>query len=305
MPDPLDHPPARRRALAGFAARRDRPPARWREAGAIAALLWLLALPAGAQAPEAWAALRSPAPAPARVIGSPTNGCLAGAARLPEEGPGFQAVRVARNRHWGHPSLVAFVQDFARAAQADGFPDLWIGDLAQPRGGPMPSLHVSHQSGLDVDVWLDLREKPRVPAALRENLDIPSLVRPDEREVDRARFTARHAALIRLAAERSEVDRLLVHHAIKRELCALSPGAPWLRRVRPWRGHDSHMHIRLRCPSGSPDCVETALPPPGDGCDASLAWWLTQEARRPPPRAPGPPPALPAACSAVFSYQRP
>jgi len=221
--------------------------------------------------------------------------------RLPAEGPVFQAVRVSRNRHWGHPALIAFVQDFARAAQAQGFPDLWIGDLAQPRGGPMPSLHVSHQSGVDVDIWLDLRDKPRVPAAQRESLDIPSLVRADEREVDRTRFTPRHAALIRLASERPEVDRLLVHHAIKRELCALSPGAPWLRRVRPWRGHDSHMHIRLRCPAGSPDCAEASPPPPGDGCDASLAWWLSEEARRPPPRTPGPPPALPAACAAVFS----
>jgi penicillin-insensitive murein endopeptidase len=249
-----------------------------------------------------WAARAAPSAGPARVIGGTALGCLAGGVALPQEGPGWQAVRVSRNRHWGHPATIAFVADFAGRARAQGFPDLWIGDLAQPRGGPMPWGHASHQTGLDVDIWLDLRPKPRVPAAAREELAIPSLVLADESGVDPARFTPRHAALIRLAAESPRVDRLLVNHAIKRHLCTLHGGEGWLRRVRPWRGHDSHMHIRLRCPPGSPDCRDAAPPPAGDGCDASLAWWLTPEARRPPApaRTPAPPPRLPAACAGVL-----
>jgi penicillin-insensitive murein endopeptidase len=248
-----------------------------------------------------WTAASQPVAGPARTIGGTSLGCIAGAVPLPAEGPGWQAVRLSRNRNWGHPELIAWVQGFAGRASASGLPDLYIGDLSQPRGGPMPFGHASHQSGIDVDVWLDLRPKPRLPAAARENPDTPSLVLSDESGVDPARWTAAHAALIRMAAESPGVDRILVNHAIKRRLCTDHRGASWLRRVRPWRGHDAHMHVRLRCPAGSPECQEATPPPPGDGCDASLDWWLTEEARRPPrPSSPPPPPRLPAACTAVL-----
>jgi penicillin-insensitive murein endopeptidase len=274
------------------------------------ALLVALIMPFAAAAVEApaaraadWAAHALPGPGPARAIGGTTLGCLAGGVALPPEGPGWQAVRLSRNRHWGHPAAIALVEHLAGRARAEGFPDLWIGDIAQPRGGPMPWGHASHQNGLDVDVWLDLRPKPRVPASQREELAIPSLVLPDESGVDPARWSPRHARLIRLAAEAPGVDRVLVNHAIKRRLCEDHRGDAWLRRVRPWRGHDSHMHIRLRCPADSPDCTDIAPPPPGDGCDASLDWWRSPEARRPPPRParPGPPPRLPLACAAVLA----
>ncbi|MBY0335780.1 MAG: penicillin-insensitive murein endopeptidase [Acetobacteraceae bacterium] len=267
-------------------------------------LALLLATPAAAQPASRWAAADGPAPGPARSIGGAALGCLQGAAQLPSEGPGWQAVRLSRNRHWGHPETIRWVQGFAGRARAAGFPELWIGDIAQSRGGPMPWGHASHQTGLDVDIWLDLRAKAAfAPRHSREELEIPSLVLPDQTEVDPSRFTARHAALIRLAAESPGVDRVIVNHGIKRSLCRIHGGEAWLRRVRPWRGHDSHMHVRLRCPAGSPDCVEAPPIPPGDGCDAALDWWLTEEARRPPPRPaqPAPPPRLPAACAPLLA----
>lgn len=267
----------------------------------VALLAPAVAAAQGNSRAEAWGAVATPAPGPAHIIGSTGLGCIAGAVQLPSEGPGWQAVRVSRNRHWGHPAMVAWVQDFAARARAQGFPDLWIGDLSQPRGGPMTYGHASHQAGIDADVWLDVNPKPRVPASQRENTPVVSLVRPDGSGVDPARFTDRHAALIRLAAEMPGIDRLLVNPAIKQELCRRHAGQPWLRRVRPWRGHDSHMHIRLPCPPGQAECRGIAPPPPGDGCDATLAWWFTEEARRPPPRAPGPPPQMPAACAGVLS----
>ena len=270
----------------------------------LAACLAAPAAPA-AEAPVArasdWAALARPSPGPARAIGGTALGCLAGGVALSAEGPGWQAVRVSRNRHWGHPAAISLVEHVAMRARATGLPDLWIGDIAQPRGGPMPWGHASHQTGLDVDIWLDLRPKPRVPAAQREDLAIPSLVLPDETTVDPARWSPRHAQLIRIAAEAPGVDRVLVNHAIKRRLCADHRGEAWLRRVRPWRGHDSHMHVRLRCPDDSPECRDIAPPPAGDGCDSSLDWWLTPDARRPAPaRPPGPPPRLPLACATVL-----
>jgi len=256
--------------------------------------------PAGAQTATQWAAVREPLPGPPRIIGSTGLGCIAGAVALPPEGPGFQAVRRSRNRHWGHPVTIAAVETLARQARAAGLPDLWIGDLGQPRGGPMPYGHASHQAGLDADVWLDLGPKPLVPGAPRETIRETSLVLPDESDVDPARFTAGHVALIRLATTLPGIDRVLVNHGIKRGLCRMHGGEAWLRYVRPWRGHDSHMHLRMRCPADQPECRGIAPPPPGDGCDASLAWWLSEEARRPAPRAPGPAPVMPAACLGVL-----
>ncbi|MCO6417248.1 penicillin-insensitive murein endopeptidase [Siccirubricoccus sp. KC 17139] len=272
---------------------------------ALLVLAWLLAalVPAAAQRNEAaaWAAVRGPSSGPPQIVGGTGLGCLGGAVALPTEGPGWQAVRVSRNRHWGHPSLIAFLRDFAGRARAQGFQALWIGDMSQPRGGPMPWGHASHQVGLDADIWLDLSTKPELPAAARESIPEISLVLPDETGVDRRIWRPLHAALIRLAAESPGVDRVLVNHAIKRELCRTDRGAAWLQRVRPWRGHDSHMHVRLRCPPGQPECRGLPPPPPGDGCDASLEWWLTPEARHPQPRPPGPAPRLPAACAGVLS----
>jgi penicillin-insensitive murein endopeptidase len=147
---------------------------------AAASLASPAAQPAVAQPAAAWGAVPAPLPGPARIIGGTSLGCIAGAVALPADGPGWQAVRVSRNRHWGHPMLVDFLRDFTGAAQARGFPTIWVGDMGQPRGGPMPYGHASHQNGLDVDIWLELSPKPALPPAAREAISVPSLVRADE-----------------------------------------------------------------------------------------------------------------------------
>ncbi|MBP0447497.1 penicillin-insensitive murein endopeptidase [Roseomonas sp. SSH11] len=274
-----------------------------RQLRCLAILASFLAGPALAQPARDWAAAPGPAPGPARSIGNTSLGCVQGAEMLPAEGPGWQAVRLSRNRNWGHPVLITAIRDLAGRTKRAGLPDLWIGDLGQPRGGPLPFGHASHQAGLDVDIWLDLSPKPLVPSRARESIPEQSLVLPDQSMADPSRFTPAHARLIRMAAELPGVDRIFVNHGIKRSLCAAHAGEPWLRMVRPWRGHDSHMHIRLRCPADSPECRNQPPVPAGDGCDAGLDWWLSPEARTPSPRTapPGPPPRLPASCTGIFS----
>lgn len=271
--------------------------------------LSLLALPV--QAKE-WGDARTPVPGPSRVLGGPASGCLAGAERLPPEGTGYQAVRVSRNRHWGHPTTVAFVRDMGTRARQAGFGDLYIGDLAQPRGGPMASLHGSHQNGLDVDIWFNLDPKPRLASSEREDIAIVKLTTPDERRVDPALWRPEHARVLRLAADDPRVDRILVHFAIKKHLCETAGNdRAWLRKLRPWRGHNEHFHVRLVCPAGSPDCVQQAAIPAGDGCDQTLEWWFldAEERRRrdeaaraeaPRPQAGPPRPKLPAQCAAIL-----
>ena len=55
----------------------------------------------------------------------------------------------------------------------------------------------------------------------------------------------------------------------------------WLRKVRPFWGHDYHFHIRIGCQPGSPGCKAQDATPDDDGCDKSLAWWFTEEPWRP------------------------
>lgn len=266
----------------------------------------LLALCAGDAAAKEWADIRRPTKGPAQLIGGPANGCIAGAHALPVDGPGYQVIRLSRNRNWSHPQTVAYVQKLGRAATALGLPPLYVGDLSQPRGGPMSFGHASHQNGNDADIWFNLDPKPDLAPAAREDIAVVNLVTPDERGIDSAAFRPQHVTILRTAADFPEVDRIFVHFAIKKALCgSVSGDRSWLRKIRPWRGHNDHFHVRLSCPAGSPDCVPQAPIAAGAGCDASLDWWfLDAEERRklePKPKAPvAPRPKLPAACAAIL-----
>ena len=88
-----------------------------------------------------------PAHLEARAIGFYAHGCLAGAQALPVEGEAWQVMRLSRNRNWGHPALIAFLERFARKIpKVNGWPGILVGDISQPRGGPMLTGHASHQS---------------------------------------------------------------------------------------------------------------------------------------------------------------
>ncbi|HEY8579313.1 MAG TPA: penicillin-insensitive murein endopeptidase, partial [Beijerinckiaceae bacterium] len=90
-----------------------------------------------------------PADMSARSIGFYSRGCLAGGRSIEIDGDAWQVMRLSRNRNWGHPILVDTVERIAREARASGhWPGLLVGDMSQPRGGPMLTGHASHQIGL-------------------------------------------------------------------------------------------------------------------------------------------------------------
>lgn len=248
---------------------------------------------ATALAADDWGDVTEPLPGEARIIGHHGGACLVGAEQLPPEGTGYQAVDLERNRHYGHPSLIDYVQALGQRVDESGFGPMLVGDMAQPRGGPMPYGHVSHQSGLDVDIWFRL-DLPQIERSEREGLDQPILVDPVTNQVD-DRWSDDHATLVRLAANDPRVARIFVDSAVKHDLCEREwDDRSWLRRIRPWHSHDEHLHVRLRCPAGASECVDQPEPPPGEGCH-SLA---------PTPRPevyPSPGRSLPAACDAVLN----
>lgn len=251
---------------------------------------------------------RNPSAGPPQVIGAYAKGCLAGAVELPADGPGWQVMRPSRNRAWGHPALIAYIRDLAASASANGWGGLLVGDLAQPRGGPFLTGHRSHQSGLDVDIWFDEAPPRTLTRQERETLGARSFVVAGGALADPALWTQAHRDLLRVAALLPAVDRIFVNAAIKRDLCDTADGdRSWLGRIRPWWGHDDHLHVRLRCPEGEALCIAGDPLPDGDGCDASLDWWFSadaQEELRRQKAAPAKQPLtlgdLPASCRTVF-----
>lgn len=249
---------------------------------------------------------RTPVPGPARVIGAGDSGCIAGAVRLPDTAPGMQTIRIGRSTFWGHPDVISSLQNLAMRARAAGLPDLFMNDISDPRGGPMVGIHASHQRGLDADIWLDVAgPHPVLALEAREQLEPPSLVRPDGKDIEPRLWRPEHVTLLRLAATQPGVDRVLVNAAIKRQLCLSTTGdRGWLQRVRPWFGHASHMHLHYACPAGQRECVDQPPVPPGDGCDGTLQWWFDRLDAPPKPAAPAPPfkpVALPPACRAIMA----
>lgn len=265
----------------------------------------------GTPAKELFGGKQEPAPLSARAIGTYARGCLAGASPLAINGPSWQVMRLSRNRNWGHPDLVSLIERLATDARADGWNGLLVGDLAQPRGGPMLTGHASHQIGLDADIWLTPMPNRTLSGREREEMSAVSVLRQGSLHVDPAIWTPQHAALIRRAAKYETVSRIFVHPGIKKALCEFA-GADrhWLRKVRPWWGHHYHFHIRMACPGGSAGCTDQAAPPPGDGCGQELDWWLSDEPWKPSdaPATPKPPlrlADLPGECRLVLEADRP
>ncbi|MFT0891695.1 penicillin-insensitive murein endopeptidase [Pseudochelatococcus sp. G4_1912] len=248
----------------------------------------------------------TPSPHPAQVYGFYSKGCVAGAVELPADGDHWQVMRPSRNRAFGHPDLIAFIQKIATTAPAAAdWPGLLVGDMGQPRGGPMLTGHASHQIGIDADIWLTPSPQKRLSKNERDNLSATNVVASDWNDVDPARWTSAHHRLLRHVASQPQVARLFVNPAIKRALCREASGnRAWLSKVRPAAGHNYHFHIRMHCPPGNAACRNQDPPPANDGCGADLDWWFSYEARNP-KKTPPPPPLklsdLPPQCSAVLN----
>ena len=165
------------------------------------------------------------------ALGTPTAGRLVRGVQLPAEGRHHLTWDPVRkrtpNRWWrryGTDDLVRIVLKVTRefAAAHPRAPLVLIGDLSRPRGGDFgrrygPLGHISHQNGLDVDVYFPRR---------------------DRRE--------------RAARRIGQVDRKLAQELVDRFVRA---GAQTIlvgarlrlrgRGVQPWPNHDDHLHVRL------------------------------------------------------------
>jgi murein endopeptidase len=214
----------------------------------VAALVLLaLALPAGASAfldagpgrpaeePSQVVPPPPPEPRPQPIrwrdsvaLGTPSAGRLVRGVQLPAAGPRFftwdPLLHRKPNRAWrrhGTDDLVRLVlrivRDYARAHPEA--PRLGIGDFSRPRGGYFGPRHVSHQNGLDVDLYY-----PRL---------------------DRKERAPKRASQIDRRLAQDLVDRFVRAGAVR---VFVGPntglrGPPEI--VQALGGHDNHIHVRI------------------------------------------------------------
>jgi penicillin-insensitive murein endopeptidase len=250
---------------------------------------------------------------PPAPYGGYSKGCLAGGAQLVETGPTWQAMRLSRNRNWGHPEVIDYIQRLsARVARETSWNGLYVGDISQPRGGPMLTGHRSHQIGLDVDIWMRPARNLGLSRTDRENISSISMRRA-KGAFTNDDWTRDHHKVLRAAASDPRVARIFVFPGAKVRMCNDETGdRSYLRKIRPWYGHHYHFHVRLSCPPGATGCVNQAPIPPGDGC-ADAQQWVNDILNPPPPKprdpnAPPPTPRreyvmadLPQQCAAVLT----
>ncbi|MBX9458171.1 MAG: penicillin-insensitive murein endopeptidase [Rhizobium sp.] len=220
----------------------------------------------------------------AMPLGFYAKGCLAGGIAIPVDGPAWQVIHLSRNRRWGTPEMIALVERLARESRAeDGWNGLMIGDISQPRGGPMLSGHASHQIGLDADIWLTPMPSRTMTYEEREVVPRASVLKSSMMQVDNRKWTKAHQRLIVRAARYPQVERLFVHPAIKKKLCDTLEGSDRnvLNKIRPIYGHHYHFHIRMKCPPGSQGCEDQVDPPADSGCGKQVADWLAKVKPRP------------------------
>ncbi|KQT64215.1 MULTISPECIES: penicillin-insensitive murein endopeptidase [unclassified Aureimonas] len=278
---------------------------------ALAAFLALAAtLPVKAEtaARDLFGAKTQPSAQGSEAYGFYSHGCLAGGVGMPKNGETWQVMKPSRNRAWGHPALIAFLQRLSREAAAeDNWRGLLFGDMAQPRGGPMKNGHASHQIGLDADIYLTEMPNRRLTDDERDNMDLPSVIDPRTKHVDERRWRPEMLKLIRTAARSPEVQRIFVNPGIKEKLCKTATGdRKWLNKVRPMYGHDYHFHVRMYCQPGESGCEPQESTGGAEGCD--LDWWFNVALKPPKPGAKPPKPrppmtmaALPNACRSVLA----
>jgi murein endopeptidase len=172
-------------------------------------------------------------PPPSRSVGLPWDGQLVHGRQLPARGVGFLTWDPIRRRtpnrgwrRWGSDRLVRTLERvLARRFEPNPYAGpVLVGDLSRPHGGDFgPRFggigHVSHQNGLDADVYYP--RKDGRPERART---------PDQ--VDRAQAQALVDAFVRAGAVKVFTGPSLGLR-----------GPPGIVEVLPH--HDDHLHVRL------------------------------------------------------------
>jgi hypothetical protein len=169
----------------------------------------------------------------ATSVGLPYGGSLVDGTQLPIEGPNWvtwdpvtDSVPNLPHRLYGNERTIRTILRVTAAYRAahPKAPRVVIGDISREGGGPMTDEHVSHQNGLDVDVYFPRRDH-----------------------------------LLRSPVSTDQIDRRLAQDLLDRFVAAgaqmvfvgFSTGLHGPAGVViPYPGHENHMHVRFPPPGG-------------------------------------------------------
>lgn len=226
------------------------------------------------QLPDYTFTLSSRLPTNAKTLshGEYSLGCLDGAVTFRGDEKGLFIAHKNRGRYWGHPQLIKLLTDAGNAFYKNN-QNIILGDLSQSRGGPMLTGHNSHQNGLDVDIWFQIpKTSDFLSFQTLETNEMKSIPMLEEDQIK----------LIKYFAANDLVERIFINPSFKKKLCedttSLKLTFNEQRKMRAWWGHDDHIHVRIKCPSDSPNCISQKAIPDGDGCGEDLNWWFSKEA---------------------------
>ena len=216
------------------------------------------------------------------AIGKYHAGCVRNPMTLPIDGYGYQVIRPSRKRNYGHRDLIVFIKELSKRAKSNYNSKLLIADITKKNGGPMPVDHSSHQTGLDADILYIHKandNNERLSVSERERMAPESVLNGSKTAVDLSKWSWINGEIMKKAANDESVDRIFVNPVIKKELCTKYRGQDWLRKLRPWWGHDGHFHVRISCPENDTKCVSSPPLPEGTGCGSDLSWWFSKKAQ--------------------------
>ena len=208
--------------------------------------------------------------------GTHAHGALLGAVALPIEGDGYQVHPEwrARGRTFAIEELVAGLRRaFAQVEQTAPGSVAYVGDLSLRRGGDS-SMHRSHESGRDVDIFYyaadgDGKPLPNLPAMLRFADDGSAVAWSCAKTGQRMRepLPDAHLDLRRtwalvanlLSDPSMEVQWIFIHQPLaelllqeavkeKADPALLARAREILHQPTDARPHDDHMHVRVFCP---------------------------------------------------------
>lgn len=247
----------------------------------LALISWILAIPFSlfAYQPEnkpdnEWSRIKTPTLGLPQPIGGYANGCMEGGKTLPQSGEGYLDMRRHRNRYYGQPELITFIEALGKHTYQRYNKKHLIGDLSQPRGGRMNFGHTSHQVGLDVDIWMQT-----LPS--KQSVDpyqpMQTIVNKASGQLIKTHLDPVIRDALYFAATYPQTARIFVNPVVKQYLCQTELETTWLRKLRPWWGHDEHFHVRLTCPATATDCHNQKPVPEGDGCHENLSNWVKEQ----------------------------
>jgi len=191
---------------------------------------------------------------------------------LPADGPNWQAMRPSRNRAWGLPVLIQLMRSASGKLPAAGWAGLLVGDIAQPRGGPMltgqariRSARCRHLADADAAAPVEPRRARRDAGDQwsSQRMAMISMRRPGRCQHRRVpRRSPRAWGRTHIPSTRRSAARCAAR--------LVPTGTGWTK-IRAWWGHNYISTFASPVRTAQAECRSQALPPPGEGCGKEFA----------------------------------